>query len=136
MPKVRTLRSKKAPEGWEEIESTLMEIDRKMRDAENEPHEDKRKTELLWPIHKLNHQRSRYVFDMYYKKKAISKELFRYCLDEGWADKQLVYKWRKPGGRRAFAGYHEVNLVRVKLYNVPIVDAEDALLEINDITVP
>ncbi|KAF4702558.1 Component of the SF3b subcomplex of the U2 snRNP [Perkinsus olseni] len=97
MPKVRTLRSKKAPEGWDEIEPTLMELDRKMRDAENEPHEDKRKTELLWPIHKLNHQRSRYVFDMYYKKKAISKELFRYCLDEGWADKQLVYKWRKPG---------------------------------------
>ncbi|KAF4656240.1 Component of the SF3b subcomplex of the U2 snRNP [Perkinsus olseni] len=97
MPKVRTLHSKKAPEGWDEIEPTLMELDRKMRDAENEPHEDKRKTELLWPIHKLNHQRSRYVFDMYYKKKAISKELFRYCLDEGWADKQLIYKWRKPG---------------------------------------
>ncbi|EER19109.1 g10 protein, putative [Perkinsus marinus ATCC 50983] len=132
MPKVRTLRSKKAPEGWDEIEATLMELDRKMRDAENEPHEDKRKTELLWPIHKLNHQRSRYVFDMYYKKKAISKELFRYCLEEGWADKQLVYNLPiTTRERRAFAEYHEVNLEKGKLCSVLIVDAEDVHLEIN-----
>jgi len=96
MPKIKTLRTKKAPEGWELIEPHLKEITNQMRDAENESHEGKRKSETLWTIWRLHHQRSRYVFDLY-KKKEISKELYDYCLDEKWADKNLIAKWKKPG---------------------------------------
>ena len=68
-----------------------------MRDAENEPHEGKRKVESAWKILKLHHQRSRYIYELYYKKKEISRELYEYCLREKWADKYLIAKWKKPG---------------------------------------
>jgi bud site selection protein 31 len=104
MPKIRTLRTKKAPAGWELIEPTLSEMMNAMRDAENEPHEGKRKVESGWKILKLHHQRSRYIYDLYYKKKVavyllkeISKELYEYCLNEKWADASLIAKWKKNG---------------------------------------
>ncbi len=57
-----------------------------MREAENEPHEGKRKPESVWPILRIHHQLSRYIYDLY-KKKSISKGkeklkyfLFYFCL--------------------------------------------------------
>uniref|UniRef100_A0A8C5VFP8 Protein BUD31 homolog n=1 Tax=Microcebus murinus TaxID=30608 RepID=A0A8C5VFP8_MICMU len=72
MPKVKRSR-KPPPDGWEWIEPTLDELDQKMREAETEPHEGKRK----W--------------------KAISRELYEYCIKEGYADKNLTAKWKKQG---------------------------------------
>jgi len=97
MPRVRTLGGKKAPEGWELIEPTLDELTRKMREAERDPHEGKRRCESLWPIFRLHHQRSRYIYELYYKRHDISKELYDYCLQEGWADAGLIAKWKKSG---------------------------------------
>jgi len=97
MPKVRTLKSKNAPKGWDLIEPTLNELTNQMRDAENEPHEGKRKPETVWNIYRIHHQRSRYIYELYYKKKEISRELYDYCLREKWADENLVAKWKKPG---------------------------------------
>jgi len=51
------------------IEPTLDEIEGKMREAELAPHEGKRKVETLWPIFKIHHQKSRYIYDLYYKRK-------------------------------------------------------------------
>ena len=110
MPRIRTKKTKRAPKGWKNIEETLMELTQKMRDgnptplhlliyviAENEPHEGKRKPESVWPIYRLHHERSRYVYNMFYKKKEISRELYQYCLNEKWADAGLIAKWKKPG---------------------------------------
>ncbi|CAG2174876.1 unnamed protein product [Oppiella nova] len=97
MPKVRRARSKPPPEGWELIEPTLEELEAKMRDAETETHEGKRKTESLWPIFKIHHQRSRYIYDLFYKRKAISRELYDYCLKQRIADQALIAKWKKQG---------------------------------------
>uniref|UniRef100_A0A8C6SZ95 Protein BUD31 homolog n=1 Tax=Neogobius melanostomus TaxID=47308 RepID=A0A8C6SZ95_9GOBI len=96
MPKVKRSR-KPPPDGWELIEPTLDELDQKMREAETEPHEGKRKVEALWPIFRLHHQRSRYIYDLFYKRKAISRELYEYCIKEGYADKNLIAKWKKQG---------------------------------------
>jgi len=41
--------------------------------AETEPHEGKRKVEALWPIFKIHHQKSRYIYDLFYRRKAISR---------------------------------------------------------------
>ncbi len=82
MPKVRVLRhaasssrsrSRAPPEGWELIEPTLEELEQKMKESEADSHEGKRKVEALWPIFKIHHQRSRYIFDLFYKRKAISR---------------------------------------------------------------
>lgn len=59
---------------------------KKMRDAENESHEGKRKTESLWPIFQLNHARTRYIYELYYKRQAISRELYDWLLKQGYAD--------------------------------------------------
>ncbi|KAF3513838.1 hypothetical protein F2Q69_00009283 [Brassica cretica] len=94
MPKIKTNRVK-YPEGWELIEPTLRELDAKMRQAEMDEHDGKRKCEALWPIFKLSHQRSRYVYDLYYRRDEISKELYEFCLDQGYADRSLIAKWKK-----------------------------------------
>lgn len=86
MPKIRTSRTKPPPEGFEEIESILDEYTRKMRDAEAESHEGKRKNESLWPIMRISHTRSRYIYDLYYKREAISRELYDWLLKQGYAD--------------------------------------------------
>jgi bud site selection protein 31 len=96
MPRLK--RSKKGPpEGFEVLQETLDELDLKMREAESETHEGKRKKEALWPIFRIHHQRSRYVYEMYYKYKAISKEVYQYCLDEKIGDADLIAKWKKNG---------------------------------------
>ncbi|KAI0307083.1 maternal g10 transcript [Multifurca ochricompacta] len=92
MPKIRTSRTKKAPEGFEDIEPILDDYGRKMRDAENESHEGKRKSESLWPIMRISHARSRHIYELYYKREAISKELYDWLLKEN-----LIAKWKKTG---------------------------------------
>ncbi|GIY11356.1 protein BUD31 homolog [Caerostris darwini] len=96
MPKVRRSRHR-PPDGWDLIESTIEELEQKMREAETEPHDGKRKVESLWPIFRIHHQKSRYVYDLYYRRKAISKELYDYCIKENIADKNLIAKWKKQG---------------------------------------
>ena len=56
--------------------------------------------EALWPIFKIHHQKSRYLYDLYYKRKAISKELYDYCIKEKIADANLIAKWKKDGYER------------------------------------
>lgn len=85
------------PEGWELIEPTIEELNGKMREAESEPHEGKRKVESLWPIFRIHHQRSRYIYDLFYKRKAITKQLYDFCLKEKIADMNLIAKWKKQG---------------------------------------
>ncbi|CAG0884029.1 unnamed protein product, partial [Cyprideis torosa] len=97
MPKVRTKSRKPPPDGWELIEPTLEELEQKMREAETEPHEGKRKVEGLWPIFRIHHQKTRYIYDLFYKRKAISRELYEYCLKNNIADKNLIAKWKKQG---------------------------------------
>jgi bud site selection protein 31 len=44
---------------------------------------------------RLHHQRSRYIYDLYYRRKAISRELYDYCINEKYADASLIAKWKK-----------------------------------------
>lgn len=97
MPRVRTLNTKKAPEGWDDVEPQLQEFHQQMQDAVNEPHEGKRRNEATWGITKIHYERSRYIYELYYKKKAISRELYDWLLREKFGDQALIAKWRKPG---------------------------------------
>jgi len=69
----------------------------RMREATAESHEGKRKVESTWPIFKINFERSRLLFDLYYKKQEISKELYEFCINEKLIDGSLIAKWKKPG---------------------------------------
>jgi len=37
---------------------------------------------------------------MFYKKKAISREVYNYCIKEKLADANLIAKWKKSGYER------------------------------------
>ena len=73
---------------------------RELAEVNSRPHGGKQKREALWPVHQINHQRSRYVYSMFYKHRKISKELYDYCLREKLADANLIAKWKKPGYER------------------------------------
>ncbi|RHY26768.1 hypothetical protein DYB32_007314 [Aphanomyces invadans] len=75
-------------------------LESELRERTTDPHEGLRKCEAMWPIQQINWQRSRYVYDMYYKYKKISKEVYEYCLRMKLADANLIAKWKKPGYER------------------------------------
>lgn len=97
MPRIRTLNTKPPPEGWDDVAPQLEEFAAQMRDAVNEPHEGKRRNEATWQITRIHYERSRYVYELFYKKKAISRELYDWLLREKHADAMLIAKWKKPG---------------------------------------
>eukprot|EP01006_Ploeotia_vitrea_P057493 TRINITY_DN68181_c6_g6_i1.p1 TRINITY_DN68181_c6_g6~~TRINITY_DN68181_c6_g6_i1.p1 ORF type:complete len:210 (+),score=24.90 TRINITY_DN68181_c6_g6_i1:91-630(+) len=72
----------------------------KMREAVNDPHEGKRKCESTWMIHRIHYEKNRYIYDLYYRKKAISKELYDFCVKHKIVDPALHAKWKKPGYER------------------------------------
>ena len=58
MPAIRSARNRKPPpDGFDDIEDTLLEFANKMKDAENASHEGKKKQEMVWPIFQISHQR-------------------------------------------------------------------------------
>jgi bud site selection protein 31 len=98
MPPVRTRNSKKPPpEGFDDIEDTLLGYSNKMRDAQNLSTDGKKRHETLWPIFQISHARSRYIYDLYYTRSAISKTLYEWLLKNGYADGALIAKWKKTG---------------------------------------
>lgn len=52
--KLRRMGKKKPPAGWDIIEPTLEEFEAKMREAETDPHEGKRKSEAIWPVFRVS----------------------------------------------------------------------------------
>ena len=132
MPPIRSARNRKPPpDGFDDIEDTLLEFSNKMKDAENASHEGKKRHEVLWPIFQISHQRgylfsvairpfpsptfkdwllilmgrvgSRYIYELYYDKDAMSKTLYDWLLKNGYADGNLIAKWKKQGYEKACA---------------------------------
>ena len=115
MPPIRSARNRKPPpDGFDDIEDTLLEFSNKMKDAENASHDGKKRHEVLWPIFQITHQRidfvftvfglglsfdvgSRYIYELYYEKEAISKQLYDWLIKNGYADGNLIAKWKKQG---------------------------------------
>lgn len=103
----------RAPAGFEYIQPVLDALERELREKMNEPHEGKRKCEALWPVHQINWQRSRYVYDMFYKYKRISREVYDYCVRMKLVDANLIAKWKKPGYERLCSTF----AINTKNYN-------------------
>jgi bud site selection protein 31 len=118
----RKLKNRRPPEGWELIEEVIEEFEQQMKDAVNEEHDGKRKAELTWKIHRIHWEKNRFIYDLMYQRKVMSKELvsrthvptrftmpvlradychtsvqFDYLCREKIADQALIAKWRKPG---------------------------------------
>ncbi|RDW89470.1 hypothetical protein BP6252_01502 [Coleophoma cylindrospora] len=98
MPAIRHASKRKAPPaGFTDIEDDLLIFSNKMKDAENAPSTNVPRHQVHWPIFQISHQRSRYVYELYYEKEAISKQLYEWLLKNGYADAMLIAKWKKTG---------------------------------------
>lgn len=68
-----------------------------MKDAEAAPTTNVPKHAAHWQIFQISHQRSRYIYELYYEKEAISKQLYEWLLKKGYADGALIAKWKREG---------------------------------------
>lgn len=75
----RRLKGKKAPKGWDQIEEAIEDFEQQMTEAVDEEHEGKRKAELTWKIHRIHWEKNRFIYDLMYVRKAISRQLVRIC---------------------------------------------------------
>lgn len=98
MPAIRHASKRKPPpEGFSDIEDDLLIFANKMKDAQNATTDHGPKHQDQWPIFQISHQRSRYIYELYYEKEAISKQLYDWLLKNGYADAMLIAKWKKQG---------------------------------------
>ena len=51
-----------------------------MKEAVNEEHEGKRKCELTWKVHRIHWEKNRFIYDLMYVRKVMSRELVRFSL--------------------------------------------------------
>eukprot|EP00887_Chlorella_sp_A99_P007642 scaffold20.g7642.t1 len=93
----RKLKGKKIPPGFELIEEVIDDFDAQLKEAVNEDHEGKRKNESAWKIHRLHWEKNRFIYDLMYVRKVMSRELYDWLVREKIADGALIAKWRKPG---------------------------------------
>jgi hypothetical protein len=56
-------------------------------------------TDGLW----VSFAGSRYIYDLYYEKEAISKKLYEWLLKNNYADAMLIAKWKKQGYEKVSA---------------------------------
>ena len=105
MPASKWNKKKKPPAGFDYLEPVLEALENELRDKVKESNVGKRKTESLWPVHQINHQKSRYVYDMYYTHHKISKQVYDYCIQQKIIDALLIAKWKKPGYERLCSTY-------------------------------
>lgn len=98
MPAIRHASKRKPPpDGFDDIEDDLLVFSNKMKDAQSTPTDGVPKHQAQWPIFQISHQRSRYVYELYYEKEAITKQLYEWLLKNGYADAMLIAKWKKQG---------------------------------------
>lgn len=87
----------KPPAGFDVIEPVLEALENELRDKVKESNAGKRNTESMWPVHQISWQRTRYVYDMFYVHKRISRKVYDYCVKNKIVDAALIAKWKKPG---------------------------------------
>ena len=93
-------KKRQAPAGHEYIKPVLDAMENELRNVVNQDASSLRKTEAQWPVHQINYQRTRYLYDMHFKYKKISRELLDWCVQQKLADGPLMQYWRRPGYER------------------------------------
>lgn len=73
----RRLKGKKAPKGWLQMEEAIEDFEQQMKEAVNEDHLGKRKCQVTWKVHRIHWEKNRFIYDLMYVRKAITKELVR-----------------------------------------------------------
>ena len=98
-------KKRKPPPGFDYVEPVLEALENELRDKVKESNLNQRKTESMWPVHQINWQKTRYIYDLYYTHQRIDRAVYQYCLDQKLVDAALIAKWKKPGYERLCSTY-------------------------------
>lgn len=105
LPQRWNQKRKKPPVGFDYVEPVLEALEAELRDVVQERDPKKRKTQAMWPVHQINWQKSRYIYDLYYIHKRIDRKVYQYCIDQKLVDAGLIAKWKKTGYERLCSTY-------------------------------
>lgn len=105
LPQKWNKKKRQPPDGFDYVEPVLEALENELRDKVKESNLLQRKTESVWPVHQINWQKTRYIYDLYNTHNRISKEVYQYCLDQKLVDASLIAKWKKPGYERLCSTY-------------------------------
>ncbi|KAM0672770.1 putative G10 protein [Ordospora colligata] len=83
------------PAEFEKVRDFLEKVEAEMRRLENAPLAP-RNQENFWPIFQLHHQRTRHICNLY-DNGEISKELYKYLVENMFVDHSLACYWKKMG---------------------------------------
>ncbi|AET38210.1 U2 snRNP complex subunit BUD31 Ecym_2488 [Eremothecium cymbalariae DBVPG len=89
------------PPGFENVKETLDDFDRQLKELQTDSAKasrlSARANEPAWQVFRITHERSRYIYNLFYRRKAISRQLYRWLLNNRYADRHLIAKWKKRG---------------------------------------
>ena len=129
---------KAPPAGYEYLEPTMNALESELRDRVAASMEGMKKNESGQPVHQINWQRSRYVYDMYYTFEMIDKKVYDYCVDNKLVDGNLIAKWKKAGYERLCSTYvinpRNYRFGTVSMCRVPEDGRSDGVFEEDPIT--
>ncbi|KAG0677962.1 hypothetical protein C6P40_004462 [Pichia californica] len=86
------------PDGFDKIQPTLKKFEERLKILQDEEFNPSRpKNELYWDIHRIDHQKNRYIYSLYYQRKLIDKPLYLWLVKHKFINNELISKWRKQG---------------------------------------
>ncbi|OHT02488.1 G10 protein [Tritrichomonas foetus] len=97
MNRVRRRKEIQPPPGWDDVKDLILSLNEDMRIAEATNNDANSSQEQLWTVLRCNWKRSRPVFEMYWRQKSMSKDLYEWILKNNYADRDLINAWRRPG---------------------------------------
>ena len=139
LPQKWSAKRKKPPAGFDVVEPILEALENELRDQVKDTNLNQRKNESLWPVHQINWQKTRYIYDMYYTHQRISKAVYQYCVQQKLVDAALMAKWKKPGYERLCSTYvinpNNYKFGTTSICRVPWKDRSEDLKHVADPTV-
>lgn len=97
MSRIRRKSDLRPPPGWEKVKNLILSLNEEMKVAEATNVDANSSQEQLWAVMRCNWQRSRPVFEMRWKEKTMDNTLYEWILNQGYADRELINAWRRPG---------------------------------------
>lgn len=108
--KLKIKKTSPPPQGYDKIAPTILKYKQKLKTATTNNTTNTNassssttdtfppgtKPTSLWPIYKITHDVTRYVYDLYQRDK-ISNELYTWLTLQDYVDALLIAKWKKQG---------------------------------------
>lgn len=86
------------PEGFDKIQPILKKFQDKLKTLEEKENNVAiPRNQLYWEIYRVDHQKSRYIYSLYYQRNLISEELYLWLVKYRFVNGELIAKWRKQG---------------------------------------